>query len=508
MRVKANKLWLAVNISLCFCLSGCATVVQQIQNTTGSQIEKVDELAVPSEVGAKDAESQFTDVKASKSPSPSTDLESILADEGRGEYAGKKYDPVKVEKALKQMPKGLTEDKAYAYLLGLVGESYKQDAETFSQMQNPEYQKQIDAWKKMKTVNPVPAPSPVPANSDQAKKKANVVVLLDASGSMGAELGEKKRMDLAKEGVQQLTSILPPDTSIHIKAYGHRGNNGKDGKAESCSVTENIYSGVLNQPHPLQGSLNQIKATGWTPLARAIQESAKEMQNGAPSQVENFIIVFGDGTESCNGDPLTAAAQTHQSKSLAHIDVVGIDVNTQDSQELRDMANVAGGNFQSVTNEDEMLKVLFEQQKKLQMMNQPWGPRALDSMARLYKLDNQRLNTHHEEVIEKTKQEYERLDQANNYIKEQGKIEGDDWVTIGNWIDSRWKQVGKYTDQRWKEVSEQMDVDYHESLVELEKEWKTDEGDPALLNKQKEQLLNEAPKEREDQQIETQVEAE
>lgn len=68
---------------------------------------------------------------------PPLKLEEILATKQEGAFAGDHYDKKAVEEKLQQMPKGLSDEETYAYLLSLVGESYVQYRDTIASLENP-----------------------------------------------------------------------------------------------------------------------------------------------------------------------------------------------------------------------------------------------------------------------------------------------------------------------------------------------------------------------------------
>lgn len=70
------------------------------------------------------------------------------------------------------------------------------------------------------------------ANTEQY----NVEIVLDASGSMANYMGEKTRMDLAKESIQDFAETLPDDVNLSLRVYGHEGTGSDSDK--KCRVLQ------------------------------------------------------------------------------------------------------------------------------------------------------------------------------------------------------------------------------------------------------------------------------
>jgi Ca-activated chloride channel family protein len=485
-------------LSTALFLSGCATVIQRIQQTTGSKIEKVDELAT--EEQNADRETEEVNAKESdvpKSPAPYIELEDILKDEGRGEYAGDNYDRNRVMDALSRMPKGLADDKAYAYLLGLVGENYQKDVEMFDSMRNLDYHSKLEAWREFGTKEKPPVNVKQPAEGQVPEKpaepkKLNLVVLLDTSGSMRGKLAGKSKMEWAKQAVTELAGKLPKDNgSLELRLYGHKGSSKKEDKDVSCSSTEKVYGPEKPDPNRLKARIGNVKPAGYTPLALAIDSAGRELPQGGSGVLENQLLVISDGYENCGGDPVRAAKEIHKNKAISGIHVIGLDVEKDSERDLRQVADVTGGDYQQVEKPEDLKETLGVRAAAFQRIQDPWQLRALDALIKAHRFDEKRLNRHHAQMMEKVRREYIRLDEANNFIKAQGKIDGETWKEIGEWIDQRWKQLGGYADTRWKEIGLELDRKWEKEYRELQKDWQQQGGNQGVLEQKASQQLNE-----------------
>lgn len=89
-----------------------------------------------------------------------------------------------------------------------------------------------------------------PSFAAEKKADTNVAVLFDGSGSMVQKTGGERKIDIAKKSVKSFAELLPEDTNLMLRVFGHAGNNKLSGKALSCSTTETIYG-----LHPYEGTL-------------------------------------------------------------------------------------------------------------------------------------------------------------------------------------------------------------------------------------------------------------
>jgi hypothetical protein len=498
--MRRNKAISAVFIpflSLTLAIGGCAPVIERIQQTTGNRIEKVDQLSIddtkPDEA-AKNTPPPAENLP--KTPAPNIDLKDILNDDGVGEFSGDRFDQAKVNLALDRMPKGLSEDKVYAYLLGLVGENYRTNVEGFDRIKERDYGEKVAAWRDLKGKEPAfpqPNPSGKPAKQPEAPKppkKANIVLLLDASASMKGTWNGKAKMDWTQEAIKQFAASLPANTSVfQLRVFGHKGSGKKEDKELSCSSTEKVYATVPVNPAKLNEALSKVKPTGYTPLALALFSAGQDFIPGAPAAVENRVLIISDGSENCGGDPVQIARQLHRSGMLALVHVIGLNVDADAEDQLRKVAESTGGDYVNVTNADELKRVLSTYVQSLSKINDPWPVREMDALAQAHFSDEKRLDSEHQAMVNKVEQEYRRLDHANDYIKAKGKIDGNTWIEIGNWIDRRWQQLGHYADQRWLETSQQLDDKWKKENEEVKKDWLGNGGKKEDFNRLLQQYL-------------------
>jgi len=181
----------------------------------------------------------------------------------------------------------------------------------------------------------------------------NVEIILDSSGSMGNYMGSKTRMELAKESIKKFASSLPEEANISMRVYGHKGSGSNADKKLSCSSNEIVYP---MQPYNEQGldqALNKFQPAGWTPLAQAIIEAQKDLNQYKGENNKNIVYIVSDGIETCDGNPVEAAKSLKDGIAPV-VNIIGFDLNNKDQQQLQDVAKAAGGTYVNVKNQEQL----------------------------------------------------------------------------------------------------------------------------------------------------------
>lgn len=167
------------------------------------------------------------------------------------------------------------------------------------------------------------------------KDSSNVMVVLDASGSMGEawSSGESK-FEAARRAIIDATAGLPSSTRSGAVAFGHRRNF-------DCSDIE-VLSNPSDVPAALARALDEEtpQDRGMRPLADAIETAAARLsqQNGPGA-----IVVLTDGAEECGGNSCALSAPLAQMQ--IPVQLIGLGMDATDAALLRCLPASAGGSF-------------------------------------------------------------------------------------------------------------------------------------------------------------------
>ncbi|GKU83986.1 VWA domain-containing protein [Niallia sp. NCCP-28] len=186
------------------------------------------------------------------------------------------------------------------------------------------------------------------------QKKMNVLVLLDASGSMKGEIAGQTKMKLAKAAIARFIEQIPGDAHVALIAYGHVGSSADSDKITSCSSVESVYPLSVYQAENFTNSLNSFHASGWTPLAGAINKAREILQAYPSDDYSNLVYMVSDGVETCDGDPVAAAQQLQSQSIKAKVNIIGFNVDNEGQQQLKQVADSGGGEYVTVEDPAEL----------------------------------------------------------------------------------------------------------------------------------------------------------
>lgn len=187
---------------------------------------------------------------------------------------------------------------------------------------------------------------------------SQVVMAVDASGSMAGRIGDETKMAAAKDAARSFLSGLPDRVSVGLIAFGHEGTNDDAGKARSCRSVELLYPVGAAERGRIDAALGEFDATGWTPLAAAIRTAGPSFAEGADGK--RVVYVVSDGEETCDGDPVAAARALHEGEVQAIVNIIGFDLEASDREQLRAVASAGGGSFVEVSSGDELRRRVAE----------------------------------------------------------------------------------------------------------------------------------------------------
>ncbi|WP_342513523.1 VWA domain-containing protein [Sporosarcina sp. FSL K6-1522] len=194
-------------------------------------------------------------------------------------------------------------------------------------------------------------------------RKTNVVILMDASGSMKAEVAGGVKMTLAKEAIEQFTSELEEGMNVSLLAYGHKGRGIDAEKELSCSSIDAVYPlGEYNEA-AFHEAMDSFQASGWTPLAGAMEKAQELLAPYGNDGYRNVVYIVSDGIETCGGDPIAAAKKLHEGNIEAKVNIIGFDVDDEGQNQLREAAEAGGGKYATVRDQAGFEDVLLKKWK-------------------------------------------------------------------------------------------------------------------------------------------------
>lgn len=221
-------------------------------------------------------------------------------------------------------------------------------------------------------------PCEQPESYSDPRVPAQVVLALDASGSMAGATGNETKMAAAKRETIAFMQALEEDVPVGLVVYGHTGDNTENGKAVSCLGTEWAQDLGVDTDATID-HINSIEPTGWTPLADTLAfleaelaahtgviANSQETENG--EQQVPVVYLISDGEETCGGDPVAAAKSLSESGVQAIVNVIGFDVDAETRAQLEQISKAGSGRYLIANDARELRQQLeAEQRSRLAM---------------------------------------------------------------------------------------------------------------------------------------------
>jgi Ca-activated chloride channel homolog len=164
----------------------------------------------------------------------------------------------------------------------------------------------------------------------------NVMLVLDASGSMWGQLNGKTKIEIARSAVADLTLAWPAGNNLGLLSYGHRSKG-------DCKDIETLLTVAPLDRTSYLAKVNALNPKGMTPISAAVIQAAEALKS---SEQKATVILVSDGEETCNMDPCQVGRDLEKNgvDFVAH--VIGFDVpNPKHQDQLKCLAENTGGRY-------------------------------------------------------------------------------------------------------------------------------------------------------------------
>ncbi len=189
----------------------------------------------------------------------------------------------------------------------------------------------------------IPTPS-----SSQSSTTADVLFILDASGSMWQKMDGEFKVVIAKSVLQKLVDGLPDNTRAGLIAYGHN-------RKSDCSDIETLIPLGNVDKTAFSDKLKALNPTGMTPIAMSIKHALEHIQN---EQKSVTCILVSDGLETCSGDACELVRQAKAKGVQITMHVIGFGLAENDLSALECITQAGGGQYLPAGNAAELGKAL------------------------------------------------------------------------------------------------------------------------------------------------------
>ena len=191
---------------------------------------------------------------------------------------------------------------------------------------------------------------PVSAES----RGANVIFILDGSGSMWGRLDNVEKIVIAKDRMTELVHELD-DVNMGLIVYGHRR------KGDCDDIEMMVQLGDGNQNAVIQ-QIQSINPKGKTPIQRSIALAAQHLES---LEEETEIVLVSDGLETCDDDPCGYVQNLEDKGIKFTLDVVGFDVSDKEREQLECLAQAGSGRYFAAENTMQLKEAFTEVKKEV-----------------------------------------------------------------------------------------------------------------------------------------------
>lgn len=171
---------------------------------------------------------------------------------------------------------------------------------------------------------------------------AAIELILDASGSMLQRIGGERRIELARNALDQLINrSIAPSTPVALRVFGHL-------KPNACDTDLVQALAPLNRAS-LSATVRGIEAKNLakTPIAASLAAVAEDL---AGVEGEAVVILVTDGEETCDGDPAAEITKLRQQGFDVVLNIVGFAIDEYAlEQEFARWAELGGGAYFSAS---------------------------------------------------------------------------------------------------------------------------------------------------------------
>ena len=182
-----------------------------------------------------------------------------------------------------------------------------------------------------------------------------VMIILDGSGSMWAQIDGTTRIEAAKQVLREVVPALPLEIRLGLTVYGHRWKG-------RCDDIEIMIPAGSNDRDLLLEKVAAVSPKGMTPIADSVRLVVDELKH---KENETSIILVSDGLETCHSDPCTLVRELKETGINFILHVVGFALIAEENEQLSCLAQAGGGSYYTAGNASELLSAFKNMQQEL-----------------------------------------------------------------------------------------------------------------------------------------------
>ncbi len=219
-------------------------------------------------------------------------------------------------------------------------------------------------------------------------RKTRILFLLDASGSMLAEMEESNRWSVAVTLLSRMVDSLRSvkDVELGLRVFGHN----KPNAMRDCHDTKLEVPFAPFNHKSFRKTLRSIKPLGFTSITQSLLATEEDFPNDPTAR--NVVIIITDGVEECPGDPCKVSKLLQKKGILLRPFIVGLGT---DAEDFRKSYSCAGKyyNAEGIDQFHKVIGVIVHQvlnntSVQINLLDEQGRPTETDVPITLYDADN------------------------------------------------------------------------------------------------------------------------
>lgn len=170
-----------------------------------------------------------------------------------------------------------------------------------------------------------------------AAEKEQMMIIVDGSNSMWAQIDGTSRMEMTRNSIAALASGSEQTYDLGLVTFGGKRKGCNSVRVEA-KVGQKDHAYIVERVQKLT-PIKQAKS----PITSSLHYASKQLPNGGR------ILLISDGKEACSGDPCRKAQQIKDKNPNIKVDVLGF--SAEDEAQLQCIAQNTGGRFVMARNQ-------------------------------------------------------------------------------------------------------------------------------------------------------------
>jgi|GEM_PF-1045832 len=163
-----------------------------------------------------------------------------------------------------------------------------------------------------------------------------IEIIFDGSGSMKEVMNGEVKIDIARNAIDETLGRVDAGSNVGLRVYGLEKDN--------CESSELLVDFALGNHGSIVNEVNNVEPTGPTPIGYSVALAREDLEHKSGARK---IIVIGDGQETCGAD---LEMEGMRLKGLdMDLDAIFLGDNMKDAEDLKALADAAGGSFYSAS---------------------------------------------------------------------------------------------------------------------------------------------------------------